>query len=158
MVNKRGQDRGVSLCDFSTRKGAMELSFGMIFSIALIIAFLAFGFYAILKFIDLQHSIQIENFLKDFQDDINNMWKSAQGSQALTYSLPTKISSICFEDDEFENLRFTSKEIIKGKEIKNIDIKKIIQEEDPFCIQNVKGKISLTISKDYGETLVTITR
>lgn len=139
-------------------KGQIKLSFGMIFSIVLIIIFLAFGFYAITKFIELQNSIQIEKFLNDFQDDVNKMWKSPQGSQSLVYSLPTKIISVCFEDDEFENLRFTAKEIIKGKKIENIDIEKITEEEDPFCIQNTKGKVSLIIVKEYGETLVKVTR
>jgi hypothetical protein len=138
--------------------GQLHLSFGMIFSVILIIIFLSFGFYAITKFIDFQRTIQIEKFLNDFQGDINKMWKGVQGSQEVTYSLPTKITSVCFEDDEFQNLVFTSKEIIKGNKIENIDIEKITENENPFCIQNNKGKISLTIVKDYGETLVRITR
>jgi len=140
------------------KRGALELSFGMIFSIILIIVFLAFGFYAIMKFIDLQKTIQIENFLRDFQNDVDKMWKSSQGSQNLVYSLPTKISAVCFKNDEFQNLEFISKEIIKGKMIEHIDIEKITEDENPYCIQNVKGKISLTILKDYGETLVRVER
>ena len=140
------------------KRGALELSFGMIFSIILIIVFLAFGFYAIMKFIDLQNSIQIENFLRDFQNDVDKMWKSSQGSQNLVYSLPNKISAVCFKNDEFQNLEFISKEIIKGKMIEHIDIEKITEDENPYCIQNVKGKISLTILKDYGETLVRVER
>lgn len=136
-----------------SRSGQINLSFGMIFSIILIIIFLGFGFYAIMKFMELQNTIQIEKFLRDFQEDVNNMWKSIQGSQNLVYSLPTKISSVCFKNDEFENLQFTSNDIIRGKMIEHIDIAKIIKDEDPFCIQNIKGKISLTIIKDYGETL-----
>jgi len=140
------------------KRGALELSFGMIFSIILIIVFLAFGFYAIMKFIDLQNSIQIENFLRDFQNDVDKMWKSSQGSQNLVYSLPNKISAVCFKNDEFQNLEFISKEIIKGKMIEHLDIEKITEDENPYCIQNVKGKISLTILKDYGETLVRVER
>lgn len=140
------------------KRGALELSFGMIFSIILIIVFLAFGFYAIMKFIDLQKTIQIENFLRDFQNDVDKMWKSSQGSQNLVYSLPNKISAVCFKNDEFQNLEFISKEIIKGKMIEHIDIEKITEDENPYCIQNVKGKISLTILKDYGETLVRVER
>jgi hypothetical protein len=140
------------------KRGQLNLSFGMIFSIILIIAFIAFGFYAITKFIDLQKTIQIENFLKDFQNDVNNMWKSPQGSQVLTYSLPTKISSVCFTNDEFQNLKFTSNEIIGGKMIENLDIANITAIQNPFCISNIKGKISLTIVKNFGETLVRVER
>jgi hypothetical protein len=137
-------------------RGQLDISFGMIFSIILIIVFLAFGFYAIKKFIDLQRTIQIESFLKDFQNDVDKMWKSPQGSQKLSYTLPTKISEVCFTNNEFENLIFTSKEIIRGKMIENIDIGNITSQEDPFCIQNTKGKVSFTIAKDYGETLVRV--
>jgi hypothetical protein len=150
MNKKRGEKEN--------RKGQMEISFGMIFSIILIIVFLAFGFYAIKKFIDLQQDIQVQTFLQNFQDDVNKMWKSPQGSQSLSYSLPDKISSVCFQKDEFENLKFTSNSIIHGKEIDNLDISKTIKNENPFCIQNTKGKISMNLVKNYGETLVTVTR
>jgi len=138
--------------------GQLEISFGMIFSIILIIIFLAFGFYAITKFIGLQNSIQIENFLRDFQNDVDGMWKSNQGSQNLVYSLPNQIISVCFKNDEFQNLQFTSNGIIKGKMIEHIDIAKTTKDESPLCIQKIKGKISLTIVKEYGETLVSVER
>lgn len=140
------------------KKAQLNLSFGMIFSIILIIVFIAFGFYAITKFIDLQNSVQIESFLRDFQQDVDRMWKSSQGSQEIKYPLPNKISAICFKDNEFQNLEFASKRLINGDLIENIDIKKITQEENPYCIQTSKGKISLTLVKDYGETLVRVER
>ena len=141
------------------KRGQLDLSFGMIFSIILIIIFLAFGMYAIIQFLNLQQTIQISTFLNNFQNDINTMWKSAQGSQTVTYSLPTKIKSVCFtNNDEFENLEFTSAQIIPGKKIDNIDIAKITKDESPFCVENVKGKISMVIEKNFGETLVTVTR
>jgi len=140
------------------KRGALEISFGMIFSIILIIIFLSAAFYAITKFIGLQRTIQIESFLRDFQDDVDKMWKSSQGSQNLVYTIPTKINAVCFKYDEFQNLEFNSKEIINGKMIEHIDIAKTTKNESPLCIQNVKGKISLTIVKEYGETLVTVER
>ena len=59
-----------------SRSGQLEISFGMIFSIILIIIFIAAGFYAITKLLALQRTIQIESFLKDFQDDVDKMWAS----------------------------------------------------------------------------------
>ncbi len=137
------------------RSGQLEISFGMIFSIILIIVFLSFGFYAIKKFLDLQSSVQIEKFASDFQDDVTKMWKGSQGSEQVSYTLPTKISSICFTDGEFENLKFSSNSVISGKMIEHIDISKITKNGN-YCIQNIKGKVSMTISKDYKDTLVTI--
>jgi hypothetical protein len=140
------------------RRGAIELSFGMIFSIVLIIIFLAFGFYAITKFLDLQKNIQTEKFLSDFQGDVNLMWKSQQGSQPRTYTLPTDITAVCFKNDEFENLQFSSNKIIRGKKILNIDIEKTIGDKDSLCMQNVNGKVSMTLVKNFGDVLVTITK
>jgi hypothetical protein len=138
------------------RRAQMEFSFGMIFSVVLVIFFLAFGFYAITRFIELQQSVQIETFLDDFQEDVNAIWKSAQGSQSRTYVLPKKIISVCIKDDPDMNLEFSSEEIIPGDYIKHLDIEKIIEEENPFCVDNLNGKVNFILSKEYGETLVSV--
>jgi hypothetical protein len=159
VVKKRVGKSGASLKKIQrNREGQLDISFGMIFSIILIIIFLSFGFYAIKKFIDLQDSIKVESFLRDFQQDVDNMWKSPQGGQNLVYSLPGKVSSICFVNDEFQNLEFASSQIIPGKQIEHLDIAKITSKENPFCIQNIKGKVTLTLVKDFGETLVRVER
>ncbi|MEK6913864.1 MAG: hypothetical protein AABW47_04315 [Nanoarchaeota archaeon] len=145
---------------FVKKRGQLDISFGMIFSIILIIIFLAFGFYGIKKFMDLQGSVQVEKFLDDFKNDVEKVYNSPGGDSPYikSYSLPTKVIAVCFQDDEFENLKFTSKNIIRGKMIENIDISKTIGNQDSLCIPNVKGKVSLKIAKDYEETLVTITK
>jgi hypothetical protein len=161
MENKKDGNKKFSQYNFfsKNRRGQLDLSFGMIFSIILIIIFLAFAFYAITKFLDLQKEIQIKQFVTDLQSDVDKMWKSPQGSQQVTYSLPTKISAICFfNNNQFQNLNFTSSEIIKGEEINNIDISKITKNGSPFCITNAKGKIKMVLTKSYGESLVTITK
>ena len=138
------------------KQGQLKLSFGMIFSIILIIIFIAFAFYAIKIFLGMQDEIKIGQFTNDLQLDINSMWEGS-GSQEVEYSLPSKIESVCFTDDEYENLIYHSKNFILGKKIDNINITKITEEGD-FCIDNIKGKVKMIIKKDYGEALVTITR
>lgn len=138
------------------KKGQMEISFGMIFSIILVIFFLAAGFYGISKFIEMQQTVQIEKFSSDFKEDVDIMWKKLQGSETKTYVLPKKIISVCFRNDEFTNLEFVSEKIIPGEYVEHLNIEKITKEENPFCVKNVEGKISLILSKEYGETLVTV--
>lgn len=140
------------------KKAELNLSFGMIFSIILIVVFLAFGFYAIKKFIDIQKTVQIEQFKSDFQNDVDAMWKSPKGSQTLEYPLPTKITAVCFTSEGTHNLKFSSNEIIDEDSIENLDIVNITAGEDPYCIENIKGKVSFRILKDYGETLVRVQR
>jgi hypothetical protein len=86
------------------------------------------------------------------------MWKSSQGSTEVSYPLPTKISAVCFRDDEIRNLEFVSSSPVNGKLISNIDITKITEEESLYCIQTLKGKINLKMIKEFGEVLVTIER
>jgi hypothetical protein len=159
-LKKGGQTRKFSQCNFSKKnhRGQMQISFGMIFSIILIIVFLAFGFYAIKKFLDLQSSVQIDQFMQDFQNDVDKAWKSPEVSRSVKYTLPTSISSVCFKNDEFENLQFTANNIVRGTIIEHLDILNITAEENPFCIENTDGKVSFTIVKNFGENLVRITR
>jgi len=140
------------------KTGQMQISFGMIFSIILVIVFIAAGFYAIKKFLDLQSTIQVSQFLQDLQTDVDKAWKSPEISRNVKYVLPKKITEICFIDDEFENLQFTANSIVKGEMIEHLDIAKITEEEDPFCISNTDGKVQFTIVKDFGEVLVRITK
>jgi len=132
------------------KRGQMKLSFGMIFSIFLIIIFLSAAIYAIIKFVGLQHTIQIESFKNDLQTDVNKMWQSQQGSQIKKYYLPKKISEVCFAEDDYQNLMLISDTPIDGKNIEHINI------ENSFCITNIEGKVNMVLEKDYGETLVKI--
>jgi len=159
------------------KRGQMEMSFGMIFSIILIVIFIAFAVYAILKFIETQRTTQVASFLNDFQIDIDKMWQSSGGSQESNYNIPSNIEYVCLIDYESrannqENIYNELKQNYNGKkniffyplnsgkgfekEIKNIDIKKTTDSKNPFCIKSTKGKIKLTIKKDFGEALVTI--
>jgi hypothetical protein len=140
----------------SSKRAQMKLSFGMIFSIILIVIFIAFAFYAILKFLDLQDSVKISQFTDNLQDDINKMWKGSQGEREVDYSLPTKITSICFKDDEYENLVFRSDKFVEGNKIDHINIEKTLAGKDSFCIDNINGKLKMIIKKEYGDALVTI--
>jgi hypothetical protein len=163
------------------RKAQLKLSFGMIFSVILIVIFIAFAFYAIQKFLNIERAIQVGQFVDDLQSDIDKMWKSSQGSQETEYFLPSKVGYVCFVDyfsnkkgtnqefysklkqvyNEYENLIFYpvgSAQGLDAVEIKNINIEKITENENPFCIENIKGKVEMIIKKEYGEALVMIER
>lgn len=159
-MKKRGQCKNSKIftLDFFLRKkkAQMKLSFGMIFSIILIIIFISFAFYAILKFLDLQDSVKIAQFGDDLQSDIDKMWRGAQGEREVDYSLPTKITSVCFKDDEYGNMVFRSDKFIEGRKIEHIDFEKTLAGEDSFCIENINGKIKMILKKEYGDALVTI--
>lgn len=159
-----------------------QLSFGMIFSIILIIVFLAFAIYGITAFLKIQDSAKISSFVNEIQIDINNAWKSSQSSEVKEYSLPSKILMACFADfslgaekkgensfvyDEIkkayegnENMFFypLKSTTIESVKIENINIDEITSQENPFCLSNEKGKIRLKLVKDFTDTLVKIER
>lgn len=161
------------------KRGQMKISFGMIFSIILIIVFIAFAFWGIAKFLNYQKKIQIVQFVNDFQADIDKMWKGSQGSTEQPYTLPQKIDYVCFADfskpslgtkselyREFQlyssggenNMFFyPAAEGYESMKINHIDTAKITEQENPYCITS-KGKIKISIKIDIGDTLVTITR
>src|SRR3989344_2711893 len=80
------------------KRGQLNLSFGMIFSIFTIILFISVAFYAIEKFLTLQSATQAAKFASDLQNDVNNVWKSSQSSDKIEYFLPSKVKLVCFAD------------------------------------------------------------
>lgn len=166
-------------CD---KSGQMKLSFGMIFSIVLIIIFLSFSFFAIKKFLELGNTAQVAKFADTLQKDVDKAWKGSQSSQEKEYLLPSKIEFVCFADyskypsgergeysgffedlkrvhEEYETMFFYpigSSGNLNSKQIKHINLDGTTNANNPFCIENKDGKIKLTIEKQYGEALVTI--
>lgn len=165
-------------CD---KRAQMKLSFGMMFSVILIIIFLAFTFYAIKTLLGMNDAVTVGKFYDSLQDDVDRMWGASQGSQEETYRLPRKVEMICFASfgpgeigtginagiyDELiygyhrdENLIFFPLDSgggLSSGTIKHIDIDRMTSENNPLCFENVKGKITINIEKIYGEQLSTI--
>lgn len=156
------------------------MSFGMIFSIILIIIFITFSFTVIRSWLELGTITQIESFVDTLQKDVNEIWAGSQGSQVEQYSLPNKVGMVCFVDysspakgsgtdmqdymdrtsSETNNLFFYPKEILKyveNKEIEHINISKITLNSNPFCIEHIRDKkVSMVLQKNYNDVLVNI--
>jgi len=163
------------------KRGQLELSFGLIFSVILIAAFLGFAIYAIISFLGMKDRIQTGQFLNDLQTDVDKLWKASQGSQEVSYILPQKIKEVCFigksvakkgpyqgiyeelkrNSGEQENLVFYpigSSKPIRAMEIRHLNIEKLIQTENPLCFNNTKGKVKFVLEKGFEETPVNIVR
>jgi hypothetical protein len=141
-------------------KAQMQISFGVIFSIFLIIVFITFAIYGIGKFLELKNIAEVEDFKIKFQGDIEKMWEGS-GNQEVTagpYYLPEKIKQVCFVNDEYENMYFVPGNF-EGEMLENIDFTKTLSGLEPLCISTSDGKISITISKAYdNKNGVTIAR
>ncbi|MFA5953858.1 MAG: hypothetical protein WC812_04660 [Candidatus Pacearchaeota archaeon] len=151
------------------KRGYLEISFGMIFTIILIIAFIAFAFYAIQKFIFFQKDSQYRLFLEDFKSDVDKMWKTTSGSQEVSYRLPSSIKQVCItrscSDLGFEyncyspddNLVFnSSKNNFESTYISNLDIEKILGSKKVYCFDVIDNQVSMTLIKEYNSDKVLV--
>tara|TARA_Y100000310_G_scaffold288519_1_gene314206 strand:- start:154 stop:594 length:441 start_codon:yes stop_codon:yes gene_type:complete len=141
------------------KRGQMKLSFGMIFSIILIIIFIAFAAYGISKFLGLQQTAQIETFKADLQEDINKLWKN-EGSSVHSYSIP-KNSKICFFNfNEKGIIRiWKNDDFLDEKDFKNnVDLEKGIFIDQNNCAEEENGKIRIQLERNYGASQVTINK
>jgi len=138
------------------KRGQMKLSFGMIFSIILIIIFMGFAFYGIKIFLNLKNEVQIKQFGEDFQNDVNKFWAGSQGSREVSYLLPNNIEGICFVNEELYNLKFESDKLIERQTIQHLDILNTLGSQESLCIPNIKGKVEFSIEKNFGEESVTV--
>ena len=175
-MNKRGTSSGLG-----QSRGQMQISFGMIFSIILIVFFLAFAFFGIRAFLGVQGSGETAKFLNDFQSDVEKVWKSSQSSsENEEYTLPAEKSFACFVDfsssargskgsiyNELKRASYGKENIVfypldfegtESAEIKYINLGTITENENPFCISNIDGKVKLRLTKGFEDSLVTIER
>ncbi len=161
-------------------QGAIEMSFGTIFSILLIIFFVAIAFIVIRYFLNIQDCAKVGMFLDELQTEIDKTWNSQSNTISFKGSLPTGIEYICFADlskplkGEYEgdismnigvykgqkaNLFFYPREKsckIAYKNIAHLDTQDIIKDKNPNCIKTDNSEINFKIKKGFNEKLVTI--
>jgi len=72
------------------------MSYGLIFSIIIIVAILAVSFYAINRFVNLSRCGEIGIFYDGLQDEINRAWTSGVYEDRFDGTLPAGIEKVCF--------------------------------------------------------------
>lgn len=158
---------------------SIGMSFGIIFSIILIIFFLLIAFIAIRAFLGTKDCTQVGIFLGDFEKEIANTWNSQGVSTDFKRTLPTSIEYVCFTDfnknpkGEFNyvydgiiyykgsgaNLFFYPKDSAcktPYKTIKYLDMESITELENPYCIPVESGIIRINIEKGFNDRLVKV--
>lgn len=161
MIKKRGN------------KGSIDLSFGMIFSIILIAAIIAVGFYTISYFLNLGKCTEVSLFYDDFQKAVNRAWNSEIARDEFSGSLPSGIESVCigglnsgnsiFLKEVTELRRFRSQNantfLYPVKKACNQAFANIehIDIEDSFrCFPVVNKKVKIKLDKGSFDALVKI--
>ena len=155
------------------------MSFGILFSVILIIIFLVFGFYVIQKFLGIQEDVQIGKFQENLQSNIDKYWKISSGqSEEYTYNVPIEIKYVCFidlessghgaYDDLYDEIKFYKKTgnnvyfypEVEGRtnslDINHVDIESTTETNNPLCLKTRSGEIKLRLEKVQGNTQVIV--
>lgn len=82
------------------KKGSIQISFGVIFSIIIIIAVIGVAFYVINYFLNLSKCTNVSLFYQEFQDEVDEAWNSEITRATFVGKLPGEIESVCFRDGE----------------------------------------------------------
>ena len=175
MANKRGWENK------KAQGSVFGMSFGVIFSIIIIIFILVVAGIAINHFLDLKKCTQIGLFIDDLQKDVDKAWNSQKSNFEFSSSLPGNLDYVCFanlskpitgNDIEREigneigvyqfsegNMFFYPRENacnVPYINIKHIDIEKITELRNPYCVKVEKGKIIIKIEKGFNDALVSL--
>jgi len=141
----------------TSKRSQMKLSFGMIFSIILIVAFLAVAFYAIYVFLGINESAKIAKFTEGLQNDVDKLWTGSKGTQSVDYFLPSKVDGVCFQNKE-QTMRFLPPLVdVMPVKIEHLNISEITKHGD-LCINKTDDRVHMVLKKGYGENLVLITK
>lgn len=139
-------------------ESSIGMSFGVIFSIILMIVFIVFAFIAINYFLNMSKVTTVNLFYENLQNNINKVYASPSSEKEFSFELPPKIEMVCFFDfnksatheiekyKEVEMYDFTGENTflfpqkamsnLNKKTIENINISQITINENPYCIQN----------------------
>ena len=153
----------------------MGMSFGMIFAIFMIVVFFVIAFVAVKSFLDIGSTAEVGLFWEGFQEEIDDSWSGQSSSSEFDINLPKGVEKICFGDlngritgPQEDYLAVRDFEIydanaflipageaegLEFKQLNHIDLEKIIENSNPYCVPVEDG---LVIEKDFYDKLVII--
>ncbi len=152
---------------------SVEMSFGMLFSIFLIVVFFGAAIYAIVFFLDLTDSTGVGQFYEKLQKEIDNAWTSSMTEKNITIKLQNGVTDVCFVDHNAQitnNAKYSQISYIDPdtnlfllppgeagdldiKTIEHINITKITEKQNPKCFS---PGTQITIKKGLYSKLVEI--
>ena len=157
--------------------GQIQISFGMIFSIIIIIATVAVGFYVINYFLDLSKCTKIGSFWDSIDKEVDKAWNGDISQTIFNRELPSGITHFCFgslndiqsEDQDtkriFSELRnYGSLEgnsyIYPPGKACDLAFKNIrhATADKFFCVPVKSGTISVKLSKGSFDALVKLSK
>lgn len=164
-------------------KGSIEISFGMIFSVIIIIALIGVAVYGITIFLDVGKTAETALFYEEFQKSVDEIWSSATTNRVIDFSTSSGIEFVCFGSivnninagrysGQFNSLRQASSGfeqqntntfLYPPEQADNLAFKKIEKiDTSPLgvfdCFQVRDKKVSIRLVKEEFDSLVKVQR
>ena len=162
------------------KRGSMEISFGMIFSVIIIIAIIGVAVYAITTFLQVGEAAELSLFHQSLEKSVDDIWSSASSSRLFIFSLPKTIESVCFGslttsssidyDRELKELKMYSSGFEQQttntflypaqkagefafKKVDKIDLSELARFD---CFESRNGQVKIRLSKAEFDSLVKV--
>lgn len=161
----------------------MQISFGMIFSILIIIFTIATAFYVISVFLRTKSCVDAGFFYDKLDNKAGAAWRATAVSDILTLDVPAKVKAVCFGNlteeggtqfvDDAKMRDELRKSIAATRSGANVFLYPMyegcegkfpyhkiehITVENFFCVRAVDGKITINLKKGVFDPLVKISR
>ena len=156
-------------------KGQIQISFGMIFSIIIIIATVAVGFYVITYFLNLSSCTKVGLFWNSLNEEVDKAWNSDISQKVFSREIPSGITHVCFGNfsqmvfevdkkifSELKDYGGTERNAYLYPPGKACDIAfynlRHAKTDNFFCIPAMSGKIDVKIVKTNFDALVKLSK
>ncbi len=158
-------------------QSTMEMPFGIIFAIILIVIFLVVAFIAVNHFLNIGSCSSVGLFYDEFQKKVDSAWEGQEMSFDFKVSVPSGITKICFANlskantgsqgdyDEIKNYDVYDANTfllppgkacsMPYKLIKHMDIANITKSKNPYCVDLTQRDV-LRIKKGFYDKFVTV--
>jgi hypothetical protein len=158
-------------------KGQIQLSFGIIFSIIIIIATIVVAFYVIGYFLDLSKCTKVGLFYDGLKKDVDKAWRADITQGIYKNELPSGIKKVCFgnssqqyaKEDEEQFAYFSSRSVagMNGlfyppekacdSELAFFKVEHAVTDKF-FCVPVASGTAKVKLSKGSADALVKLDR
>ena len=157
----------------------LGISFGVIFSIILIVFFIVVAGIVIKSFLGTKNCAEIGIFVDRFESEVKKTWNSQSFKGQFKGNLPSSIDYVCFGNLSNSISGAFQEEgydigLYEGKnantffyptnkacempyiQINHLDIERITKTNNPNCVQVNKGKIVFEIEKGISDRFVNV--
>lgn len=171
--------KNFKLIPYCKAQETLGISFGVIFSIILIVFFIVVAGIVIKSFLDTKKCAELGIFIDRFDSEVKKTWNSQSFSGEFKGNLPGSISHVCFGnlsnsikgkyekqghdislyEGRIANTFFypTNKACeMPFNQVDHLDIEKITKINNPNCVFVDNGKIRINIEKDLNDRFVNI--